>query len=117
MPHVVLNGTVSIEDIFAKMKPLFVRDGENILKTGNIYIERGKTAILVDSLVIEGVKKISFFAMISGREDGIVVRVYPGFEVEKTNGVKRLIAETAKQLLQILPELKVGQTNLIEYLK
>jgi len=28
MPHVVLNGKVNVEDIFVRMKPLFIRDGE-----------------------------------------------------------------------------------------
>ena len=116
MPHVVLNGNIKIEDIFAKLKPLFVREGENILKTGSVYIDRKKSAILIDSLVIERGKKTSFFSTISGREDGVVVRIYPVLEVEKTNGVKKLIAEIAKQLMQIFPEFKLGPTNLIEFL-
>lgn len=53
----------------------------------------------------------------SGREDGIVIRSYPKLEIEKTEGVKRLIAETARQLLQAFPELKTGETNLSEYLR
>ncbi len=117
MPHVVLNGKVNIEDVFAKMNPLLIRNGEHILKTANMYIEREKKSILIDSLVIEASKKINFFAMVSGREDGIVIRIYPRFEVEKTNGVKRTLAEIAKQLLQLFPELKVGQTNLTEFLQ
>jgi hypothetical protein len=55
--------------------------------------------------------------MISGREDGFVVRLYPKIEVEKTEGVKRIIAELAKQLIVKFPELKVGETNLQDYLK
>lgn len=117
MPHVVLNGKVNIEDVFVKMKPLFMRDGESVLKTANVYIERGKGSVLVDSLVIEGGKKISFFALIGGREDGVVVRIYPMLDVEKTDGVKRILAEIAKQLLELFPELKLGATNLGDWLK
>lgn len=117
MPHVVLNGRVSIDDIFVKMKPLFIRDGELVLRTTNTYIERGKASILVDALVIQGGKKTSFLALIGGREDGVVIRIHPMLDVEKTDGVKRVLAEIAKQLLGVFPELKQGATNLAEWLK
>ena len=116
MPHVVLNGKVSIEDIFRELKPLFIRKENNILKTMDLFLERGKTAILIDSLSIEDSKKTIFFAMITGRDDGVVVRLYPKIEVEKTEGVKSILAELSKQLLATFPELKVGETNLNDYL-
>jgi len=117
MPHVVLNGKVHIKDIFDKMKTLFIRNEGVILKTSNTYIDREKKSILIESLVIEDGNKINFFAMISSREDGIVVRIYPGSEVEKTDGVKRILAEIAKQLLDTFSELKVGKTNISGFLK
>ncbi len=55
--------------------------------------------------------------MISKRIDGIVVRIYPGIEIEKTEGVKRLLAKIAIQLLRKFPELTVSETNLSEFLK
>ncbi len=117
MPHVVLNGNIGVENVFTELKPLFFRDGTDILRTSESYLEREKNAILVDSLSIQGDKKIGFLLMISGREDGIVIRLYPKSEVEKTEGVKRLIAEIAKQLLQTFPELRRGETNLSEYFR
>lgn len=117
MPHVVLNGNVTLDDIFNKFKSVLIRNEDGILKTDNIYISRDKTIMLIESLAIEkGVKNI-FLAMISGRDDGIVVRIYPGIEVEKTAGVKKILSEIAKQLLSTFPELKIGETNLLDYLK
>ncbi len=116
MPHVVLNGKVHVKDIFDKINPLFIRNEDVILKTPNTFIDREKKSILVESLVIEEGNKTSFFAMISGREDGVVVRIYPGSEVEKTDGVKRTLAEIAKQLLVTFPELEVGKTNISDFL-
>jgi hypothetical protein len=116
MPHVVLNGRTNIEAIFRELKPLFVRDGNTILKTSDIYLERGKNAIMIESLVIEPEKKTSFLAMITGRPDGVVIRLYPKVEVEKTDNVKRTLAEIAKQLLQSFPDFKSGETNLSDYL-
>ena len=117
VPHVVLNGIIAIEDIFKELKPLFIRNEDSILKTAEIYLERGKNAILVDSLAIETDKKTIFLAMITGRDDGAVVRLYPKIEVEKTDGVKKILAELAKQLLSTYPELNIGETNLTDYLK
>jgi hypothetical protein len=116
LPHVVLNGKTSIKNIFERLEPLFVRDGTEILRTMELYLERNKNAILIDSLAIESDKKTSFLAMITGREDGVVVRLYPKQEVEKTEGVKRILAEIAKQLVRKFSDFKTAETNLGEYL-
>ncbi|MCW4007387.1 MAG: hypothetical protein NWF09_01665 [Candidatus Bathyarchaeota archaeon] len=117
MPHVVLLGKASVEDIFKELKPIFVRDEKMILKTSELYLERDKNSILIDSLAIEGSRKVVFLAMISGRDDGVVVRLFPKVEVEKTEGVKMLLAELAKQVTARFPELSVAETNLQNYLK
>jgi hypothetical protein len=117
LPHVVLNGKTSVEELFGKLSPIFIRNEDNILKTKESYLERNKKDILVDALSIENGKKTAFLALISGRDDGVVVRLYPNVEVEKTDGVKMVLAELAKQLLQTFPEMQVGETNLQEYLK
>ena len=116
MPHVVLNGNADLDDIFNKFKGLLIRNDHGILKTDNIYISRDKTAILIESLAIENGVKNSFFTLISKRNDGVVIRIYPGVEVDKTQGVKKILAEAAKQLLGVLPELIIGETNLSDYL-
>ena len=117
MPHVVLNGKVSVENIFEELKPLMIINENSILKTTDIYLEREKNAILVDSLAIDADKKTVFLTMISGRNDGVVIRLYPKIDVEKTEGVKKIIVELAKQLIATFPELTVGETNLDNYLK
>ncbi len=116
MPHVVLNGKISFEDVFNNLKPISIRNEKIILKTNEIYLEKNKKDILIDSLAIENQKKISFLVLVSSRDDGLVIRLYPNMSVEKTNGVKQILAELAKQLLQINPELKLGKTNLQDYL-
>jgi hypothetical protein len=116
MPHVVLNGPIHVESIFEKLKALFIRKGSKILKTMDIYLERGKNAILIESLAIEPESKVSFLTMITGRQDGVVVRLYPKFEVEKTDSVKQILAEIAKQLMLTFPEFSLGETNLADYL-
>jgi len=116
MPHVVLNGTISVEEIFNKLNPLFIRNDECILKTKEAYLEKNKKDILIDSLAIEKGKKTVFLALISGRDDGVVVRLFPQVEVEKTDGVKKVLAELAKQVMQTFPDVHVGETNLQDYM-
>lgn len=117
MPHVVLNGAVNLEDILTAFKSVFIRNEQGILKTDTIYMSRDKTAMLIESLAIESGVKHSFLAMVSRRDDGVVVRIYQGNDVEKTSGVKTVLAEIAKQLLGAFPHLTIGETNLAEYLK
>jgi hypothetical protein len=117
LPHVVLNGKTGIENIFKELKPLMIRNEKSILKTTHVYLEREKNVVLIDSLAIEDEKKTAFLAMISGRSDGVVVRLYPKIDFEKTEGVKKIIVELAKQLIATFPELTVGETNLDNYLK
>ncbi|MHA2315496.1 MAG: hypothetical protein ACXACF_09515 [Candidatus Hermodarchaeia archaeon] len=117
MPHIVLNGDVKLRDVFDRMKPLISRDEHVILRTLKKYIDDEEKSILTEALVIEKGRKIGFLALLSSREDGFVVRIYPGSSVEKTDGVKRVLAEIARQLLDTFPNLKVGKTNLQDFLR
>lgn len=117
MPHVVIKGDVKVEDIFGKFKPVFLRSANSILKTATCYLSQDKSSLLAESLAIEGGSKRSFISMITQREDGVVVRIYPLLDVEKTPGVKSILASIAKQLLADYPSLTIGETNISEYLQ
>lgn len=105
-----------MEDLFSHIRPILSRIDAGILKTSNAYIDREKKSILLEALIIEGEARKSFLVLLGSRPDGVVVRLYPGTEVEKTDMVKRLLAEQAKQILVALPGLRIGETNLSEYL-
>jgi hypothetical protein len=111
-----LSGKPVIDNIFKALNPLMIRDEHGILRTTETYLDSKKKTILIESLSIQGNKTINFLAMISAREDGVVVRLYPKHEVAKTDGVKKLLAELALQLLKTLPDSQLGETNLNEYL-
>jgi hypothetical protein len=117
MPHIVLNGKITIDHIFTNLKPIFIKQDTGIIKTTNHFISKDKTEMLVDSLSIESNKNYRFFALINSRADGIVIRIFPGLEIEKTPGVKKILVEIAKQVLSINPDLAIGKTNLTEYLE
>jgi hypothetical protein len=106
-----------MEDLFQHIRPILSRTDAGILKTSNAYIDREKKSILLEALTIEGESKKSFMILLGSRPDGFVVRLYPGTEVERTDMVKRLLAEQAKQIMEALPRLQIGETNLSEYLE
>lgn len=116
MPHVVLAGSVVLEELFREIKPIMIRKDRDVLRTMDTYMNRNGTSILIESLAVEGGKATSFLTLISSRDDGVVVRLYPKVEVEKTEGVKRILAEQAGQILTSFPGLKIGETNLTNYL-
>jgi hypothetical protein len=116
MPHVVLNGTTEMIDIFQQLSPIMIRHEKTLLKTSDKYINFNETSILVESLAIEEGNKIGFLVLIGKRKDGLVVRIYPEFTIEKTNGVKKILASIAEQLLERFSELKIGKTNIQEFL-
>ena len=116
MPHVVLIGTINLKDIFKKLSPLMIKQEKTILKTSYKYINDYENSILIEALAIEEGKKTNFFVLIEKRKDGLVIRVYPEPVIEKTQGVKKILATIAKQIIEEFPMLKIGKTNLQEFL-
>ena len=116
IPHVVVEGDLEIEGIFQKLDQIFIKEDGLIIRTTNSFLSKDKTIFLLETLVIDKGSKIQFFAMVNQREDGIVVRIYPGTDIEKTDGVKRSLAEIGKQILNKFDGSKVGKTNLTDFL-
>jgi hypothetical protein len=105
-----------MEELFRGLRPIMIRRERDVLRTMDAYLNRSGTSILIESLAVEAGKGTSFLTLVSSRDDGVVVRLYPKLEVEKTEGVKRILAEQAKQLLASFPGLRIGETNLMSYL-
>jgi hypothetical protein len=116
LPHVVLNGEIQFSQVFQSLNPSIIKHGDVILKTSKKYMDGEGKSFLVEALAIEQHSQTSFLVLIGKREDGLVVRIYPGSNVEKTDGVKRILAEIAKQLVNSFPSLKLGKTNLQEFI-
>jgi hypothetical protein len=117
LPHVVLTGDISLHDVFEKIEAFILHEDKNILKISDKFINKEGTSILVESLAIENNNKVSFLVLLSQREDGLVVRLYPQIAVEKTDGVKTILAKIADDIIEAFPSLRVGKTNLQEFLQ
>jgi hypothetical protein len=116
LPHVVLYGSPIMREVFQKLVPTMVREEKMVLKTMEAYINNDEKSILVEALAIEDDQKSSFLVLLAKREDGLVIRIYPNSIVEKTNGVKMILAKIAKMLIEEFPGLKLGKTNLQDFL-
>ena len=116
MPHVVLNGDIKIREVFENLDPVNIANKQEVLRTLKKFIDIEEHTILIEGLTIERGKKNNFLCMLNSREDGLVIRLYPTFEVEKTAGVKKILAKIAIQIIEKFPNLKIGKTNLQEFL-
>jgi len=113
----VLTGEIKLKDIFEKINFFIVRKEKNVLKISDKFINKDENSILIEALAIDEENKISFLVLLSKREDGLVVRIYPEIDPKKTDGVKKILAKISNQLLREFPTLKVGKTNIQEFLQ
>jgi len=116
IPHVVIEGELNTQEIFEKIEPLFIKEENLLIRSTNSYLSTDKKTILVETLVIENRNKNQYFAIVNHRDDGVVVRIHPMLDIEKTNGIKRALAEIGKQILENFGGTKVGKTNLSDFL-
>jgi hypothetical protein len=116
MPHVVINGNIRVQDIFEKLEPIFLKLEDGLIKSSEKFISQSKMAMIVKTLAIEKGNKLSYFVQVNNRDDGVVIRLYPDFDIPKTFGVKKSLAEIAKLILKGNEELSIGKTNLKKYL-
>jgi len=115
MPHVVLLGSVSIQDCVGRLEPLVVREGDLVVKTDRCYRETRDRAALIETLVVDRGHTQKFFIQLSGNKDGLTVRLEPLTDPEKSPGVRRAIALVADRIRRI-SGCEYGPTNLEQYL-
>ena len=115
MPHVVLEGRITIDDAARIFEPFVAREGELIVKAERFYREADGRAALIEMVVVEAGHTQKFFIQLSPRDSGLTVRLEPLTDPEKTPGVRRAIAQVA-QRLRTASGATYGKTNIQEYL-
>ena len=116
MPHVVLEGVISLDDLCDRFSPIMERAGAEILKSGDIYVNQTGQSALIEAIVIEHGPPKQFFVHLSKQDASLTVRLLPVTDPEKTAGVKKLMGLIAKHIHQLFPESRFGKTNLQEFL-
>jgi hypothetical protein len=117
MPHVVIEEALDLEIACQGIRIAAVRNGSEILKVVDIYLNRSSHTALVDCVVVEEGLSQTFFVQLSQKDRQITVRLLPATDPDKTNGVKRVMALIAKQLHEATGGSRFGKTNLQEFLQ
>ena len=116
MPHVVIEGQVNLEEFFRGLESIQERDNEGIRKITDTYLNSKGTSMLLESVVVEGGSTQKFMIAVGSKGTGVTVRLLPLTDPEKTPGVKRLMADVARQVVKRFPGATFGKTNLREFL-
>ncbi len=117
MPHVIVEGPVTLQEIHDRFEPMFHREGESLLKIPTVFVDREGGELLFDTLVVESGHSQRFFIQVRPREGGVTVRLLPQTDPEKTPGVKRSLAQVATFVRDLQPDrCRFAATNIGELL-
>ena len=114
MPHVVLNTKIDLEEFSKKFQNIFQKE-HFLIKIQNIYLDREKRCALVPTVVIDE-KNQQFFIEITSREGKTTVRLFPGTDPEKTDGVKTAMGILVKKIQETFSETIITKTNIKNYI-
>jgi len=117
MPHIVLENISDVKHAYEAITPFAEKTEKGMLKVTDKYINSAGQVVLVEALAIEDGRNQNFFIQLSGKTSSITVRLLPMTDPEKTNGVKTIMAEIAKQIKDTDPNITYGKTNLQDFLK
>ncbi|MBI1951349.1 MAG: hypothetical protein HYS34_08305 [Acidobacteria bacterium] len=111
MPHVVLEGGITIDEAERRFEPFVHREGALVVKAERIYRERQARAVLIEMVVVEAGHTQKFFIQLSPREGGLTVRLEPLTDPEKSRGVRRALALVAHRFVAACGA-RYGRTNI-----
>lgn len=116
MPHVVLKGPLTVEDIWIAFEPTQFSEAGVQFKAEEAYLAHDKTMLLVRSLTVERGFPKSFFVRMHQKEDTITISLEKMARPDVTDAVKRLIGLYAWKILQTEHDATVETTNISELL-
>lgn len=114
MPHAVLNQKIDLEGFSTKFQGVFQKE-PFLIKIQDIYLDREKRCALVPTVVVDE-KNQQFLIEISSREGKTTVRLYPGTDPEKTEGVKTAMGLLVQKIQEIFSGASVTKTNIGNYI-
>ena len=114
MPHVVFDKEIDLESFSTEFKEMTIKK-PFLIKLLDVYTNKERRVALVPAVVI-GKLHQQFLIEISTRKDKTTVRLFPGTDPEKTDGVKMSLSLTAKIIQEMNPNLKITRTNIDGFL-
>lgn len=114
MPHVVLEGPVTPEDIWLSFRPLEFHENGAHSKATECFLSSDRKSALVRSLVVERDFPKSFMLKMALRDGGLTVGLEPMGSPERTAAVKRFIGFCAWRIMQAEPQMRVVRGNILD---
>jgi hypothetical protein len=114
VPHAVIEGEIDLESWARVLRPILLRRGADVLRTDQVYLERGGRAVLLEALVVEAGRKTPFYIRIGAHDRGsFTVRVDPMTHPDRSEGVRELVAAVAGALVAFAPGARVARSNVV----
>jgi hypothetical protein len=117
MPHVVIKGPISVEDIWIAFQPTQFAEGDNHFKAEEAFLSTDKNDLLVRSLTVERGFTKRFFVRFTQREGAVAIALDKIAAPDRSDGVKRLLGLFAWKVLQAEPEATIEHTNIQEFIR
>ena len=114
MPHVVFDKKIDLE-VFSKEFQETILKEPFLIKLLDVFLDRKKRVALIPAVVIDDLHQ-QFFIEISTRQDKTTVRLFPGTDPEKTDGVRMSLGLIAKTIHNINPNHRITKTNIRDFL-
>jgi hypothetical protein len=116
MPHVIVEGPITVSEIASSFAPFGKMDTEPIIKVTACLLSTQERYLLLECLVVENRLPKKFYLRIDQREAGVKIALDPLTDPEKTKGVKTAIVLVARRVRELHDENRYGNTNLQEIL-
>jgi hypothetical protein len=114
MPHAVIEGPLDLGAWAAAFEGVMIRRGADVLRSGEVFAERGGRAWLVEAVVIESGRKQPFYVRIASQDRGSTsVRVDPHTHPDRTPAVHALVAELVRSLLASAPGARLSRGSVV----
>ena len=114
MPHVVFDKKINLESFSQEFVETMIKK-PCLIKLLDVFLDREKRTALIPTVVIDNLHQ-QFFIEVSTRKDKTTIRLFPGTDPDKTEGVKMSLGLTAKIIQEINPNFKITKTNIDRFL-
>ena len=115
MPHAVLNKKIVLQKISESFEEMVIQK-PCLVKVHNIFVDKHNRSALLPATAIED-KNQNFLIEVNTREEKTTVRLFPGTDPEKTDGVKTAMGLVVRKIQESYPDAKITKTNIEEFLK
>lgn len=115
MPHAVLDKKIDLQKLSKEFEEIIMQK-PCLIKILNIFVDKHNRCSLIQTTVIEE-KNQNFFIEVNSREGKTTVRLFPGTDPKKTEGVKTAMGLVVNKIQETFTNTKVTKTNIQEFLK